>query len=69
MNQEQEKVVYIEVEKIVYLKKPITPYQKKAYKKYITSDAGKLKNREIQKAYYNRQKLKKIQELQQHCIE
>ena len=60
MNQEQEKVVYIEVEKIVYLKKPITPYQKKAYKKYITSDAGKLKNREIQKAYYNRQKLKKL---------
>lgn len=62
MNKEQEKIVYIEVEKIVYKNRPIPDYQKKAYKKYITSEAGTLKNREIQKAYYNRQKLKKLLE-------
>ena len=56
MNQETEKIVYIEVEKIIYMKRPIPSYQKRAYKKYITSEAGKIKNREIQKAYYYRQK-------------
>ena len=62
MNQETEKIVYIEVEKIIYMKRPIPSYQKRAYKKYITSEAGKIKNREIQKAYYYRQKLKRSSE-------
>ena len=57
--QEQEKVVYIEVEKIVYVKRPIPAYQKRATKKYIESEKGRIQSRRNQKAYYERQKLKK----------
>jgi uncharacterized protein (UPF0216 family) len=62
MNQEQEKIVYIEVEKIVYVKKPIPEYQKRARKNYIESEKGRIQSRKNQKAYYDRKKLKKLQE-------
>jgi len=62
MNQEQEKIVYIEVEKIIYLKRPIPEYQKKAVKKYVESEKGRIRSRMNQKAYYERKKLKKLQE-------
>lgn len=63
MNQEQEKVVYIEVEKIIYLNKPMPEYQKRAIKKYITSEKGRIQSRKNQKAYYERKKLRKLQEI------
>ena len=64
MNQEQEKVVYIEVEKIIYLKRPIPEYQKRAIKNYVQSEKRRIQSRKNQKAYYERKKLKKLQELQ-----
>ena len=63
MNQEQEKIVYIEVEKIVYLKRPIPEYEKRAKKNYIQSEKGRIQSRKNQKAYYERKKLKKLQEI------
>ena len=63
MNQEQEKIVYIEGEKIVYLKRPIPEYEKRAKKNYIQSEKGRIQSRKNQKAYYERKKLKKLQEI------
>ena len=62
MNEDFEKVIYIE--KIVY-KRAIPEYQKRAFKKYIESDKGRLQSRKNQKAYYERQKLKKSLEKQE----
>ena len=59
----QDRVIYIEVEKIVYLKTPIPAYQKRAVKKYVESEKGRIRSRENQKAYYERKKLKKLQEV------
>lgn len=60
MNQEQEKVVYIE--RIIY-RRSIPEYQKKAVKKYVESEKGRIQSRKNQKAYYERKKLKKLQEV------
>jgi uncharacterized protein (UPF0216 family) len=66
MNSNQEKVIYIE--KIVYIKKPVPEYQKRATKKYIESEKGRMQSRKNQKAYYERQKLKKLQEKQINVV-
>jgi uncharacterized protein (UPF0216 family) len=63
MIQNQEKIIYIEVEKIIYVKRSIPEYQKRANKKYIESEKGRIQSRKNQKAYYERQKLKKLTEV------